>query len=64
MKLSTAVTVAVKDLQQEHGSIRGVGLAIGIDSGYLCKLMSGEKKSASDNVLRLLKIKKTVDYDY
>jgi len=63
MKLSTAVLIAVEDLQVQHGSIRSVSRVLNIDSAYLCRMLSGEKVNPSDVVLRKLKIKKTVDYE-
>ena len=62
MELKLAVELQIEHLKQDYGSLRSVAGVLGVDAGYLSRLISGEKKGPSDNLLRKLNIKKKVTY--
>jgi transcriptional regulator with XRE-family HTH domain len=55
---------AVGDYIALHGGVREASRASGLDAGYLSRLWSGEKANPSTKTLEILKIKRTVSYEF
>jgi hypothetical protein len=54
----------IDELVDRHGSLRAVGLVLGIDHAYLYRLSTGDKVNPSERVLKKLKLKKIVTVTY
>lgn len=54
----------IVDLVSRHGSLRAVAKVTGISVGYLSRLASGEKTNPSADVLRRLKLRQVVRYEF
>lgn len=59
---ASALYERIKQLSDEHGSMRAAATALGIDAGYLSRLASGEKNEPSDDVLSRLGLCRSVSY--
>ena len=54
----------VRQLIVKHGGMRLAARAVGIDPGYLSRMMSGDKTAPSDATLKRLGLRKIVSYQY
>lgn len=52
----------LEELEVSHGSVQNAARVHGIDPSYWRKLKSGEKNNPSENVLKVLGLKKLVFY--
>ena len=61
--MQTTVADRIKELVSQHGSLRAVARATGLDVGYLSRLCSGKKLNPSDKCLQALGLKRLVSYN-
>lgn len=52
----------IRQLIAQHGGMRLAARAVGIDPGYLSRMMSGDKTAPSDATLKRLGLRKIVSY--
>ena len=60
----TSLQHRIQELVERHGSVRAAARVVEIDPAYLYRLSTGEKDEPSDNVLRKLKLRRTVTVSY
>ena len=53
----------VRELHRQHGTLRAVGLVLGLDHAYLKRLEDGTKINPSSEVLRKLHLRKVIGYE-
>lgn len=50
----------IRKRAQRHGSLRAAARVLRVSAPYLCRLLKGEKREASDTLLRKLGIRRQV----
>lgn len=53
---------SINMLAQRHGSLRAAAKVLGINAGYLSRLISGEKKEPGAKLLKKLGLVRHVEY--
>lgn len=61
--MKTTIQARIDYLIAEHGSLRAVARAIGVDVGYLSRLRSGEKARPEEDTLERLGLQRVVSYE-
>jgi hypothetical protein len=59
----TSLVHRVKELIDQHGSIRAAARVLEIDHAYLFRLGSGEKINPSDELLRKMRLRAVTIYE-
>jgi len=59
-KLRRAVEAAIK----RYGGVRPAARVLKVDAGYLVRLRNGDKCNPSDALLRKLKLRRVVTYEF
>lgn len=52
----------LKDLVEQHGSIRAVGVVLQTDHAYLWRLLKGQKAHPDDSLLQKLGLRRVITY--
>jgi len=64
VSMSVTLKEEIERLQVVHGGISKAAASLDIDAGYLCRLRDGIKQNPSDEVLKKLKMKRIITFEY
>ena len=61
--LQVIVDTRIKELVEQHGSLRAAAKAIDMDAGYLSNLAKGKRQCPSDGTLHKLGLRRVISYE-
>lgn len=53
----------IRELIEQHGSLRAATRVLMVDAGYLCRLNSGDKTTPDDLLLKRMGMRRVITYE-